>query len=61
MVIPRTSPRVGVASRDGRTTNRRGRVVVVEFEFEFEFEFEGEREGEGECVDDEGARDARGV
>ena len=59
MVIPRTSPRVGVASRDGRTTNGRGRVVVVEFEFEFEFEFEGE--GEGECVDDEDARDARGV
>ncbi len=56
MVIPRTSPRGGVASRDGRTTNRRGRlVVVVEFEFEFEFE------GEGECVDDEDARDARGV
>jgi len=51
VVIPRTSPRVGVASRDGRTTNGRGRVVVVEFEFEFE----------GECVDDEGARDARGV
>ena len=58
MVIPRTSPRVGVASRDGRTTNRRGSVVVV-VEFEFEFEFEGEFEGE--CVDDEDARDARGV
>ena len=47
-----------VASRDGRTTNRRGRVVVV-VEFEFEGEFEGEGEGEG--VDDEDARDARGV
>ena len=57
MVIPRTSPRVGVASRDGRTTNRGGRVVVVVVVVEFE----REGEGEGEGVDDEGARDARGV
>jgi len=56
MVTPQTSPRVGVASRDGRTTNRGGRVVVVVV-----VEFEREGEGEGECVDDEGARDARGV
>ena len=39
---------------DEPTRARRRRV-----EFEFEFEFEGE--GEGECVDDEDARDARGV
>ena len=46
-----------MASRDGRTSDGIGCVVVVEFEFEFGFEFEFE----GECVDDEGARDARGV